>query len=65
MGWDIYGGSGKKVTAEMILQIKASNSSFLSLRMLSKHPLDGPMKIVKRFADPCGRPEFDHLISEF
>ena len=65
MGWDIYGGSRKKVAAEMILQINASNSSFFSLRMLSKHPLDGSMKIVKRLADPCGRPEFDHLISEF
>jgi hypothetical protein len=33
--------------------------------MLSKHPLDGPMKIVERLADPCGCPEFGHLISEF
>jgi hypothetical protein len=65
MGWDIYGGSGKKVAAEMILQINASSSSFLFSRMLSKHPLDGPVKIVKRLANPCGRPEFDHLISEF
>jgi hypothetical protein len=57
-------GGVEKVTAEMILQIKAPSSSFISLRMLSKHALDSPVKIVKRLADPCGRPEFDHLISE-
>jgi hypothetical protein len=59
------GGEWGKIAAETILQIKASNSSFLSSRMLSKHPLDSPAKIVKRLANPCGRPEFDHLISEF
>ncbi len=58
-------GEWEKIAAETILQIKPSNSSFLSSRMLSKHPLDSPVKIVKRLADPCGRPEFDHLISEF
>jgi hypothetical protein len=58
-------GVARKITAEMILQIKASSSSFLSSRMLSKHPLDSPVKIVKRLANPCGRPEFDHLIPEF
>ena len=58
-------GEWKKIAAETIPQIKAPSSSFLSISMLSKHPLDGPVKIVKRFADPCSSPDFDHLISEF
>ncbi len=44
-------GAVGKIAAEMIPQIKASSSSFLSSRMLSKHPLEGPMKIVKRLAN--------------
>lgn len=58
-------GVARKIAAETILPIKVFSFSFLSLRMPSKHPPDGPMKIVKRLADPGGRPEFDHLISEF
>ena len=42
-----------------------SSSSFLCLKLLSKHPLDGIVKIVKRLANPCSSPVFDHLISEF
>jgi hypothetical protein len=58
-------GGVEKIAPETILQSQDSSSSFLSSRMLSKHPLDGPVKIVKRFADPCSSPDFDHLISEF
>ena len=58
-------GGVEKIAAETILQIKASSSSFLSFRILSKHPLDGLVKIVKRLANPCGRPDFDRLTSEF
>ena len=36
-------GECKKIAAETILQIKAPSSSFLSISMLSKHPLDGPV----------------------
>jgi hypothetical protein len=64
-GGGTFVGVARKIAAETILPIKASSSSFLSLKMLSKHPLDGPVKIVKRLADPCGGPEFDHLISAF
>lgn len=58
-------GGVEKIAAETILQSQYSSSSFLFSRMLSKHPLDGLVKIVERLANPCGRPVFDHLISEF